>query len=272
MSQSFTGVDKLEMSVGSGDIILNKGNGNEVSFKLEHTFGEDYEPTIQQKGSKLVIKDPKGMRSYSGRATWEFIVPETFEIGINTGSGNIQISELMIDGGANTGSGNFDLVKLEGELSVNTGSGNIKGEDVKGKYNFNTGSGNVGLRNVMAQLNANTGSGNVDVRDLALTGPSNFNTGSGDAAVSLSATAEHNLSVNSGSGDASLDFGGNNVEGTLVMSINKNRGKIKAPFDFDETEEIGNGNSTTLKKTKKFTGKDVKIGVSSGSGTASFTE
>ena len=115
---------------------------------------------------------------------------------------------------------------------------------------------------------ANVGSGDIEAVRVSIRGRSSFNTGSGDVEVELSKPTDYDLSVNSGSGDATLDFGGNAIEGTVVMKANKRNGSIKAPFDFDSSEEIDNGNSTVVKKTKKLGTNNIDIKVGTGSGTA----
>jgi myo-inositol-hexaphosphate 3-phosphohydrolase len=76
--------------------------------------------------------------------------------------------------------------------------------------------------------------------------------------------------VNSGSGDATLDFGGNKIEGKVIMTANKKNGKIVAPFTFDKTEEVDNGNNDNvrIRKTVQLGTNDIEIKVGTGSGTA----
>jgi hypothetical protein len=76
--------------------------------------------------------------------------------------------------------------------------------------------------------------------------------------------------VNSGSGDATLDFGGNKIEGKVIMTANKKNGKIIAPFTFDKTEEVDNGSDSNvrIRKTAQLGTNDIEIKVGTGSGTA----
>ena len=268
MSQTFKDVDKLEMAVASGDVIFQKGPDSELSFDMEHTFGENYKPIINQRGSTLIIKEESRQGSYSGRATWSFKVPENIEISFNTGSGDVELEGLTVEVSMNSGSGDYKFRNASGEFKINTGSGDVEAEELEGELVINTGSGNVQLEKLNARIKANTGSGSIDVSELALTGPSRFNTGSGDSEVSLTGSPSFDIAVNSGSGDAVLDFSGNAMVGTLVMEANKRNGDIRASFDFDSSEEIDEGYNTKIRKTKKFSDADVKIRISSGSGTA----
>ena len=269
VNRTFTGIEEVEMSVSSGDAVFEKSPDGKVYVELQHDI-DDYEPTIEQKGSTLVINEEKmkNRRSWSGRAKWIIKMPDNAEISFNTGSGEAMLNNLKADFSANSGSGNISIEGAEGKVSGNTGSGNLKARDWKGELSFNAGSGNIDLYNLEAQISANVGSGDITVSKLVLSGKGSFNSGSGDVDVALAKPLDYDISVNSGSGDATLDFDGNEIEGLITMEANKNNGKIEAPFDFDSTEEIRNGSNTTVKKTKKMGNSEVKIRVGTGSGTA----
>lgn len=177
IDQTFSGISVIDISTGSSDCVVKKGPGSEVNVKLVHTFGDKFKPSVEQKGSKLFIKESHGNHSSRGQATWTLTIPN--------------------------------------------------GKDLK------------------------------------------FNTGSGDVYVGLSGSLKHDISVNSGSGDSVLDFNGNDINGTVVMTANKRNGEIHAPFAFDKEEEIDNGSGhSTIKKTAVLGDGVVQIKVGTGSGDA----
>ena len=92
--------------------------------------------------------------------------------------------------------------------------------------------------------------------------------------MSLAASPKFNISITSGSGDAELNFNGNEISGEIVMQANKGNGNIQAPFGFDKTEEIDNGgkNNITVKKTVAKGGGSNLIKISTGSGNAVLTK
>jgi hypothetical protein len=269
INKSFSGIDEVEMSLGSGDAIFEKSSDGKVYVELTHDI-DDYDPTIEQRGSKLMINEEKmnNRRSWSGSSLWTIKVPDNVEIDYNTGSGDVTVNGLAVEMDANSGSGNFTIRRASGEIKINTGSGNLRAEGGKGSLSMNAGSGDIDLKDMEAEVSANVGSGDISVTNIALTGKSSFNSGSGDVEVSLAKPLSYDISVNSGSGDATLDFGSNKIEGLITMEANKDDGDIKAPFAFDSTEEIGSGRNTTVRKTKKMGSADVEIKVSTGSGTA----
>ncbi|MEP1096964.1 MAG: DUF4097 family beta strand repeat-containing protein [Cyclobacteriaceae bacterium] len=275
ITKKFTGIDEIEISVSSGDAIFKKSSNNEVSVELVHTFNIEYVPSFRQSGSKLDIDDKEAggrYNSYSGSATWTFYIPDNINVEFETGSGDAEIAGLSLEFEMSSGSGDFDITNSKGEIEIKTGSGDIDVRNVEGDLEFSTGSGDIELGDVVASIKASTGSGSVDADDIEISERSSFSSGSGDVAVTLAKTPDFDLSVSSGSGDATLDFNGNQMEGVVVMQINKERGRIRAPFDFDSEEELGEGRNTRLKKTKKFSDKDIRISVRSGSGTAEINK
>ncbi|MEQ9403643.1 MAG: DUF4097 family beta strand repeat-containing protein [Cyclobacteriaceae bacterium] len=271
INREFTGIDEIEISVSSGDAIFKKSSDSKVSVELVHTFNIDYDPEFRQSGSSLDINDKNvGRRnnSYSGSATWTFYVPDNLEIKFTTGSGDAEVADLSLEFAMSSGSGDFEIKNSKGEIEITTGSGDIEIRNLEGELKLSTGSGDIELEAVIAGIKASTGSGSVEAEDIELSDRSSFSSGSGDVEVTLAKSPDFDISVGSGSGDAVLDFNGNKIEGLVVMEVSKNRGRIRAPFDFDSVEEIDQGRNTKLKKTKKFGGKDIQIRVSSGSGTA----
>lgn len=294
LDKSFSGIDAIDMSVGSGDAVFKKSSGKEVTVKLSHTYNFDYNPTVEKRGSTLYIDEDEvnnRNRSYSGSATWTFEIPDGLEIEFNTGSGDFDIAGLSVDLDMNsgsgdfssgetdgtfnlkTGSGDFRIENSKGDFMVKTGSGEIDAREIEGKLKLKTGSGDIELSNVVAEISGSTGSGDISGNGIKLDGISSFKTGSGDVEIELTESPQFSITASTGSGDAVIDFGGNKIEGLIVMKANKRNGEIVAPFDFDSVEEIDNGrNNVTIKKTKKFGSKDIQIKISSGSGTAEISK
>lgn len=242
---------------------------------------------MNQEGDRLIIREKFRSNFSHGNAEWTLTIPDGVEVDFSTGSGNLDASNLTLDldvktGSGdisvrqhkgdlrgNTGSGDITLAEANGEIRANCGSGNIDIEKISGELSVNCGSGDISLRDSKAKFSANTGSGTVRGTNLTLTGSSGFNTGSGNAQVVLANAPTYNIAVNSGSGDAILDFNGNTIAGEVVMKANKKNGTIKAPFEFDKTEEIEQGrDQVVIKKTTQRGSSDVNISISTGSGVA----
>ena len=291
IAKSFDGVKKIHLNTSSGNIIVQHGSGDAVQVKLVHTYDEGFRPVMKQQGSTLVLKEEFDRGSHSGHSTWTLVIPDDLDIQANSGSGNFEASNISLSLNMNAGSGNVDLNAVKGEIRLNTGSGNMEVEAFNGTLDSNTGSGNIRvmesngkiklnagsgslkLSGVNGELQANVGSGSIDAEEIVLAGEGSFNAGSGNVVVELAEGPGHNISLNSGSGNATLDLNGNTIDGTVVMSANKRNGRIVAPFEFDTTEEIDDGgNSTRIRKTAKLGDKDIEVKIGTGSGTASIRE
>ncbi len=290
MTKSFSGIKKISLSTSAGNCKLIKGNTNDVQVNVSYTYSSnDYQPIMEQDGSTLELKEDFARKgSYSGNSSWELTIPENLEIRFSSGSGDFEASDMAVKISGNTGSGNYQWKSIKGDSKINTGSGDISIEDFHGEVDLNTGSGNVEiaksegdltansgsgkikLGNVKGKLSANVGSGDITGKELVLTGKSKFNSGSGDVSIQLISAPTYSISVNSGSGDALLDFNGNKIEGKVVMTVSKRHGKIVAPFPFDKTEELqeGGDDNVRIQKTAQFGTKDIEIKIGSGSGTA----
>lgn len=288
LNKSFNGIKKIKMSTASGDCKISKNSGNAVTVNLKHSYEAGrYTPVIEQEGDQLIIKEEFKSGNNSGQSTWTLTLPDDVDLSITSGSGDIEVGDINSNLTITTGSGDLDFKNIKGKLKGNTGSGDVTFDHFDGTINANTGSGNIKLTNSKGEVSlncgsgdlsltdsqmaikANTGSGNIEGHNITFNGKSTFNTGSGNAEITLSATPKYDLAINSGSGDAILDFNGNEIKGDIVMRASKHRGDIIAPFEFDKTEEVNDGGNNTIiqKSVVKGNGTN-RINISTGSGDA----
>lgn len=287
VNKSFTGIKRIRMSTASGDCRIQKSADGAVAVSLLYTYDSGYEPRMEQEGDRLTIKEDFHGNHHNGRATWALSIPDGITVSFNTGSGNLEAAGITLDLDATTGSGdlifsnvkgevrsttgsgNVEFTNFSGDLQANTGSGNMRVDNSSGDISLNCGSGNLRLADNKASFSANTGSGSITARNLTVQGHSKFNTGSGSAEIILAATPSFDLTVNSGSGNAEVNFNGNEIKGEIVMKASKRHGDIIAPFEFDKTEEIENNyNDVTVKKTAVKGGGTNRISIGTGSGRA----
>jgi hypothetical protein len=291
VEKSFDGISSIDLSTAAGDCVIKKGNTDAVQVKVTYTYDDDdFTPKMEKSGSRLGLEEKFHGRNSSGSSKWELTVPDGLEIEFSSGSGDLVLSDLKGEMDFNSGSGDAHIDDFEGELKGNSGSGDFHMKNVKGEIKINSGSGDHHISDSELMAKANTGSGDVEVNDskggyklntgsgdveagrIALSEDGNFNTGSGDVEVILSAALVKDISANSGSGDAVIDFNGNAIEGKVVMTCKKRGGNIKAPFKFDKEEEIDQNGQTYLKKTANLGSKDILIEVGTGTGTAEIRE
>ncbi|MFT6969885.1 MAG: hypothetical protein ACJAXX_000448 [Roseivirga sp.] len=283
----FSGVKTINLSTASGNGYVKRSNNNEVKVTLEYTFDdEDYKPSFEQDGDRLVIKEKfENSRWNRGYAKWTLEVPNGMELEFKTGSGNIEVDGVDMDILAKSGSGNIEVSDLSGVMRINTGSGdidlsNVKGQSkgntgsgnitlsrVEGDSDFNTGSGNIRARGISGAVDFNTGSGNIELIDVEIKGRSRINTGSGNAELELSSQLEHDVELSTGSGNATLDFNGTTIAGVFRMEASS-KNDIRAPFEFNRVSDRESGRSNGKRYTKeaKIGNKNIEIIISTGSG------
>ena len=288
INKSFTGVDEIKLNTGSGDCQIVKG-GSAVEITVVYTYDDDeFEAVFEQDGNSLSLEEKFESGSHSGSSKWKLVVPDNITIKFNTGSGDFSAKSIAIEIKSNSGSGDVTLDNVSGQVKVNTGSGetdidafdgtlkvNAGSGDVdlgnsKGTFAINIGSGDIEASKLTGEFSMNVGSGDIYGNDLSLTEASSFNSGSGNAKVVLKSELKYDISIASGSGNATLDFNGLDIKGEITMKANKKNGDISAPFEFDSVTEEENGNQTTIKKTAKIGNSEVKIKVSTGSGRATI--
>lgn len=287
VEKSFDGISSIDLSTAAGDCVIKKGSTDDVKVKVTYTYDEDdFTPKMEKSGSRLGLEEKFHARNTRGSSKWELIVPDGLEIEFSSGSGDLALSDLKGEIDFNSGSGDAHIDDFEGELKGNSGSGDFHMKNAKGEIKINSGSGDHHISNSELIAKANTGSGDVEVNDskggfklntgsgdveagrVTLSDDANFNTGSGDVEIVLAAALVKDISANSGSGDAVIDFNGNTIEGKVVMTCKKRGGAIKAPFKFDKEEEIDQNGETYLKKTANLGSSDILIEVGTGTGTA----
>jgi len=291
INKSYTGVKSIRLETASGSGTIKKSSTNEVKITLEYTYDEDdYEPTFEQKEDRLIIDEDFNNRGRNwnnrGNAKWTLELPDGVELDYSSGSGTIDIDgldiELNVGTGSgsievndvtgrmkiNTGSGSIRISKAEGEVDANTGSGSIRLRDSKGNADLNTGSGSIKVDDVEGSFDLNTGSGSIEATGITISGNSDFNTGSGRVEVELAAELNHDVSINTGSGSATLDFNGTEIAGQFYLETDKRRSEITAPFKFDkEYDEDGRGrNNVRQIKEAKIGTKNIRINMETGSG------
>jgi DUF4097 and DUF4098 domain-containing protein YvlB len=288
IQKTYSDVQNIQLTIAAGNGIIKRGTTNEVLVTIEYTYNEDdYQPELEQRGGQLRLKEEfRRHRNISGYSEWTLEIPDGMELKVETGSGNIEIQNLTVDAKASSGSGNVMLKEINGTLDISAGSGNIsiegingsvaastgsgsiKGNSIKGSLDLGTGSGNIKLQDIEGPIKSGTGSGNIDVHDAYLKGNSSLGTGSGNAKIVLAAKLDHDLTISTGSGNATLDFNNHEIAGEFIMKSN-DKDNIKAPFSFDrEGKEDSKYGRKYATKEARIGDKNILVQILTGSGQA----
>jgi hypothetical protein len=245
----------LQVSTGSGDTTITVGAPGEVRIHGSvsvHSFSSESgqrrineitgnPPVSQQDNLIRVSESGSGMNNVS--IDYTITVPPDTELRANSGSGDLNVSNIKgpanitVGSGAvnasnigsdvqlRVGSGDAEIANVGGQITGGAGSGNVKFSTVKGVIRFEAGSGDIEIANPGNSIELNTGSGDVtitsataDVRahtssgDVEIQGDpgaSNYwdiHTSSGDVTLNVPGSASFRLHARTGSGDIEADL------------------------------------------------------------------
>lgn len=283
IKETYDNVKKVKVDVAVGNIAIEKSTSGKTVLTAEYD-SDKLDVEILFSNGKLSVIEKTQKRNSNGKidSYYKLQIPDDLELSINTGTGEIAIANISAEANVNTGTGKIVAVDYKGDLKLNSGTGSVQIMGSEGELSLNSGTGSVSITNCHGQLNANSGTedvvledvsgsvsansgtGNVSAKNIKLKGNGNFNSGTGNVNLTLTNPVTQNLSVNSGTGSATLDMNGQSFDGTLVMSCGERGGSIVAPFDFDKEET----KDRTIKKYKYFGDSGVELKVSSGTGKA----
>jgi hypothetical protein len=235
---SVNGPVTLRVSTGSGYIRVSPGSDNQVHVvghvKSNNTWwggsSDDAvakvaaNPPIDQAGNIIRVGDDHG-NDWTRHVSidYEITTPANTMLVAESGSGDLQISNLngtvkghtgsgsiradKLGSGSRleTGSGSIDANNLMGSTTLQTGSGEIHAQlGSAGDVVAGTGSGDIKLENVQGAVKAETGSGSLEISGQP-TAPWKLETGSGEISLRLGNNAHFTLDAETGSGSVKSD-------------------------------------------------------------------
>lgn len=288
ITKTFKDIDLVKFKTMTGDCVVKKAEGKNVTVHLRYEGGEDFfKPHISKEGTTLIIRDKLG--SGGEDSVWTISVPGkttvkaaaisgnfsiegvTADVEVKTVSGDIKAKDCYGDMKLFTTSGEMSAVNLEGEidlkglssdlvikklkgkLDIKTASGDIEAGDLEGKISIKVASGDIEIKKAKGEFKIQAASGDIDAVGITITNSSAFKVASGDVEIILVKSPAHDLKLASASGDVVLDYNGNPINGWFEFRARVDNGKIRSPFTFDK-EEIEE------KWSKKYNVKSFKKG------------
>jgi len=235
-----SGPVNLEITNGSGDIVVHEGGSGSVEIQAKIHAGEHWgnssaaearvhqienNPPVEQDGNTIRIRqtgDHELWRNIS--IDYEITAPSETQLNSKTGSGDVTVEGIRGPVEAETGSGDVRMRDLHGNVTAQTGSGDARFEGIEAeRVEVKTGSGDVSVRDLRCALVARTGSGDIDA-DGQPTGEWRLNTGTGEVKLRLPSDLGFDLEARSNSGDVNTHLP-ITVEGTLGRGAV--RGKVR---------------------------------------------
>lgn len=214
---SVNGTANLNVSTGSGYIHVTPGPDGSIHIighvhaSMGFLGGSADErvrrvtdnPPIMQNGNNIEV----GQHTHFENVSIDYVItaPRGTTLEANSGSGDLNISNLGAPLKAGTGSGSIEASDLTGDVSLSTGSGDIRAMMNGAHYvKSETGSGTIRLQGVTGGLFAETGSGDIEVAGQPGDGWK-VETGSGSVTLNTGSGAHFSLDASTGSGDVHSD-------------------------------------------------------------------
>ena len=200
---------RLEVTTGSGRIVVHNGSPGEVRISGEVRVGGLWSSSASRRAAEIASNPPIDqsgnlvrLGADRGGAHWGAVsisytveTPADTEVNARTGSGDVQITGLREPVGITVGSGFARVDELGDKLTISMGSGRIEASRIQGSISFRSGSGEVAFRDVKEDVRGAAGSGSIEI-DRAL-GRVSVETGSGPIRVN---GAVQDLRASTGSG------------------------------------------------------------------------
>src|SRR5437660_5926117 len=236
------GHPRLVIQDDNGTVHLHTGSGDSVTVtETKQVTGigpvnlNDMHVDYAQDGNTIDITAKNGFAPFflgDRSIDLDITVPNTSDVVITSGSGEVEVDNITGQVKVDTGSGSITANNLNGPITLKTGSGEIAANNLNGPTTLHTGSGSITVGGLIGQANVSTGRGRVEITEAKLSGQSSvktgngsieftgsidptgsyqFETGSGEIGVTLPATSAFNLDVSTGSGSINNAFGSTTV-------------------------------------------------------------
>jgi len=207
--------DLLDVSLKQGDINIVTGSGNEVKVFAKNIDEDEVNLlTMEQKSGKVEIKF-KGEDSDNFKL--ECTIPESMNLDLSTGGGNISIKgDLKGTLEASTGGGNISTGNINGNTKVSTGGGNVSVGDINGEANLSSAGGEMKAGLITGKTKISTAGGSISVGSVSnsaeiSTAGGNIQVGDIGGKVEVS-TAGGNIKVGKVTGSVEISTAGGNIK------------------------------------------------------------
>ncbi len=308
INKTFKGINALDVDITSGDCIIKSGDSKTVSVEIKYNVqpSGNFKPLFIERGKTLKLSEKWSGHSTKGQVLWTITAPASVDIEFSAASGDISIENMNCTIEINTASGDIKINKckgsfeidaasgdvsaknMEGDVEISTASGDIEISDSKGDFDLSAASGDIEvinligtfdlsvasgdieLDNCQGEFDCSAASGDVEATSVVIDDASCFSTASGDVIVILNQTSKHDLKISSASGDATVDYNGNPIIGTIEMTVSQKRGKIRAPFKHDKKEEFEKHGRTYISNTYNKSKSTPVVRIKSSSGDATL--
>jgi hypothetical protein len=288
-NRSYPAKEAVHIKLASSDCFIEAGGPDKIVVDVRYTVtpADAFEPEVYESGSSLKISENWHGHS-SGRVYWTITLPPATEVSFSAASGDLTVSGLNKEIKATAASGDIRAEDLTGDIEIKTASGDIRIGTCKGDIEVSAASGDIDATELSGEIEISAASGDVEIRDsaglfdlgtasgdikgtgLSIEGYSTFSAASGDVKIGLAASSKYDMELSAASGDVTLDYNGQPMNGYFELQARKYSGSITAPYPFDTEEEFERSGQTFEKKSFKRGDASPKITLQTSSGRAAL--
>lgn len=288
IEKQFSAVKSILVQTISGDLELKQSPDTLVHVRITFSFTSGYKTKLEMQGQELQLGETIDRNNTDGQSKFILLIPNGLPVTFISASGTCHAQDLFMDLNVKNASGDIELNRINGKIIVKTASGDLDGTALTGDIYYNGASGNVKLidsngtitvkgassdfwgrgltgkadislasgnltiRDSKLTVQAKTASGDIAVRDVKLDGSSELKTASGTVLLRLSAPLQSDLHIKSATGRITLQLNAHAPNATFICRIEKERGRISSPFNFDSERVIEENGHIFLEKTVKI--------------------
>ena len=239
VSGSVAAARNLHVKLDSGDVRVQGGQGPGISYSFRNRSFESSEERAHQQldqykisafvrgDTAWIVAEWQGGNAHRFHSDVTITVPRALElVKIETGTGNINVTQIegRVDG--ESGGGNIHLDEIGGEVNIQTGGGNVDIGNIGSDLKVQTGGGSIRIGSVNGRVSAETGGG--ELRLASATQGAVLETGAGPIHVDKCigelkvTTGGGSIDLGEVSGETRIDTGGGTIK--LISS----KGRVKA--------------------------------------------
>lgn len=188
---------RLNVAIGSGTVRVEASATDTTTVSVT---GRDADQTrVEQNGRQIDVVGPH-RGPFGDRALHVVVrVPEGSDVGVKTGSADVDLTGRLANVMARTGSGEIGVELATGPMLAETGSGTIRIGEAGAELRIKSGSGDVSVGTTQRTCVISTGSGDVELGTVHDT--VSVKTGSGSLRVAVS---DADVQLSTGSGDVEI--------------------------------------------------------------------
>lgn len=184
LSLDAAGLSSLRADVGAGSLEIEGIAGatevhvvatividTDSAEKAKKSLSSEIKLTLERDGDRAVLIAKSNRLRFFGSSpdvmiNLEVTVPESFDLDIDDGSGDVEVRNIGGKIKLDDGSGSIDMESIGGDVTVDDGSGSIRIHDIGGALAVDDGSGSINISKVNGTVDVDDGSGDLDIREV----------------------------------------------------------------------------------------------------------